>query len=181
MLKLEGPYISEMGDNAVNKCVPGPTQAETHSKRHEKNKDTQCKRVAEYYVKNRESFLEKHTCDVCGGTYTKKHKAQHCTTKKHLRALDALPDEVVWKRAYGRMRIPSKNEVYLELKYECRGSLSNYIFNHIMGTLLEMRYPVCSQHYMDKWTIRGCGSRALVEGLIEAAVENYTTLSSRSP
>jgi len=90
LLKLEGSYIVDMGDSVVNKNIAGATRAESNSKWYKAHKEAHCKTVADYYAKNQNFFLEKHTCDVCGGTYTIKHKAQHCKTKKHQQALPVL-------------------------------------------------------------------------------------------
>ena len=91
--KLEGSYINDLSDNAVNKKGAGMTAVESRIKWYATHKEAQLKRVTDYYVKNHESFLEKHTCDVCGGTYTRKRKAEHNKTKKHQKALESKSEE----------------------------------------------------------------------------------------
>ena len=47
--------------------------------------------IAQYdkdrYDKHKEQLCEKHACEVCGGRYTIRTKAQHCATKKHQHAM----------------------------------------------------------------------------------------------
>ena len=41
----------------------------------------------ERYDKHKQQLCEKHACEVCGGRYTIRTKAQHCATKKHQHAM----------------------------------------------------------------------------------------------
>jgi hypothetical protein len=47
--------------------------------------------IAQYskdrYEKLKQQLCENHACEVCGGRYTIRKKAQHCTTKKHQHAM----------------------------------------------------------------------------------------------
>tara|TARA_R110002072_G_scaffold169301_1_gene322917 strand:- start:3309 stop:3515 length:207 start_codon:yes stop_codon:yes gene_type:complete len=49
-----------------------------------------------YAIKNKEKLKhyasEKFTCDVCGGSYNRKHIKQHDATFKHQKAIKGLKD-----------------------------------------------------------------------------------------
>ena len=41
----------------------------------------------EYYKKFKTKLNKKHSCDVCGGCFTKSNISKHIQTKKHIKAL----------------------------------------------------------------------------------------------
>ena len=45
------------------------------------------RRDKEYRERNKERLSEKHSCDICGGSYTIKKKLAHFRTKKHQEAM----------------------------------------------------------------------------------------------
>ena len=54
----------------------------------EKNQEKKKELNTAWYEKNRERFLTKYTCDVCGRTGTIKNKERHEASKKHQEALN---------------------------------------------------------------------------------------------
>ena len=68
-------YWIENTNNCVNKQVPTRTKKELKDNKIEYDKN--------YREKNREQINKKIGC-ACGGQYTRKHKAEHEKTKKHI-------------------------------------------------------------------------------------------------
>ena len=83
MEKMEGHFIDNT-PGAVNKKGAGMTQQEIRHK---------------HYVKNREQYIEKIQCDVCGGRYTSRNKSNHYKTKKHQAALESQSDDGCYSTA----------------------------------------------------------------------------------
>ena len=107
--KYDRKYTEEHYDAAKQKECNEKYQRENkqkiqeyRKKRYAINKEELCEKQRAYHVANRESILEKmneyrsrnieqikqkHTCDVCGGTYQNKSKHAHVRTMKHQQAL----------------------------------------------------------------------------------------------
>ena len=82
LLKKERYYI-ELNENSLNKDIPSRTRKEHY----EDNKDEILEKNKKYREKNKDKISEqrneKFSC-VCGGKYTKNHKARHMKTIKHI-------------------------------------------------------------------------------------------------
>tara|TARA_R100001198_G_C5111143_1_gene138592 strand:- start:51 stop:557 length:507 start_codon:yes stop_codon:yes gene_type:complete len=78
----------------INKSIPCRTRDEwvennkgkikqKQSEWYEANKDKIMERVKQRYQDNKDKINENFTCE-CGGKYTRRHRLQHCRSKKHL-------------------------------------------------------------------------------------------------
>ena len=90
-------YYIDQYDNVINKCIPTRTKKEYDKD----NRDRFSQYYKDYYKDNRETvlqryqqnkskLLEKVTCEVCGGTYSKASLWKHNRTIRHLTALAKL-------------------------------------------------------------------------------------------
>lgn len=90
----EGKKIKN-SENSCNKQIPGRTDAEyycdtiEHRKQYlHDNRQTISEKKKLYREGNKEKInkqkREKHTCEICGGSYTHDHKSTHLKTKKHM-------------------------------------------------------------------------------------------------
>ena len=53
----------------------------------ERNKDIVSLKAREYWENNKERFLQRYNCEVCGCSHLLKHKERHEQSKKHINAL----------------------------------------------------------------------------------------------
>ena len=56
-------------------------------KHYQEHKESLAQYNKDWREKNKEQLCEKHACELCGGRYTMRKKAQHCATKKHQHAM----------------------------------------------------------------------------------------------
>ncbi len=54
---------------------------------YQEHKEIRSQYSEDWREKNKEQLSEKHACELCGGRYTMRKKAQHCATKKHQHAM----------------------------------------------------------------------------------------------
>ena len=55
---------------------------------YQENKEAKKEYLQEYYMKNKDKFMERHTCNVCGGSFQLRTKSKHEKTQKHQQALE---------------------------------------------------------------------------------------------
>ena len=60
---------------------------ERGKKYYQQHKESRTQYDKDRYDKPKHQLCEKHACEVCGGRYTMRKKAQHCATKKHQHAM----------------------------------------------------------------------------------------------
>ena len=86
LYKKEGELIRET-ENTVNRCVAGRTYAEYYAD----NVETIKQRSRDYYKDNVERIKaernQKNICP-CGGRYTKRNRARHNKTKRHINYIE---------------------------------------------------------------------------------------------
>ena len=54
---------------------------------YQEHKESRSQYSKDWREKNKEQLCEKHACELCGGRYTMRKKAQHCATTKHQHAM----------------------------------------------------------------------------------------------
>jgi len=53
------------------------------------HKESRAQYSKDWRDQHQEQLRAKHVCEVCGGRYTVRKKAQHCATQKHQRAMQS--------------------------------------------------------------------------------------------
>ena len=79
----------------INSLSPEDLEKQRHYDRirakkwYQENKEVRMDYMREYYAKNKARYSERHTCDICGGSFQLKTKRIHVKTQKHQEALGA--------------------------------------------------------------------------------------------